>query len=100
MHELVSYLEMSKIWDEIKYNNPNNIAVAKFLVLSKWKERKKKFKDLEEALVRMKISTHDLCQVRFHKNYIKNACVFYIFFEHGVDFMSLNVYVYYGFQMC
>ncbi|XP_071144403.1 uncharacterized protein [Mytilus edulis] len=64
MHELVSYLEMSKIWDEIKYNNPNNIAVAKFLVLSKWKERKMKFKALEEALTQMDISTHVLCQVR------------------------------------
>lgn len=71
MHELVSYLEMSKIWDEIKYNNPNNIAVAKFLVLSKWKERKMKFKALEEALTQMDISTHALCQVRFHKLFVK-----------------------------
>ncbi|CAC5411518.1 unnamed protein product [Mytilus coruscus] len=64
MNELVSYLEMSKIWDEITYNYPNNIAVAKFLVLSKWKETKMKFKALEEALTEMDISTHVLCQVR------------------------------------
>ncbi|CAC5382747.1 unnamed protein product [Mytilus coruscus] len=64
INELVSYLNLSKKWDEIKCNNPNNIAAANFLVLSKWKERKMKFKDLEEALIKMKISTHDLCQVR------------------------------------
>ncbi|XP_076082663.1 uncharacterized protein LOC143053769 [Mytilus galloprovincialis] len=62
--ELVIQLNLSKKWTAIKYNNLNNIEAATFLVLSKWKERKKKFKDLEEALVRMKISTHDLCQVR------------------------------------
>ncbi|XP_071144046.1 uncharacterized protein [Mytilus edulis] len=66
MHELVSYLEMSKKWDSITHNYPNDIEVAKYLVLSKWKEIKDQsnFKALAEALTKMDISTHFLCQVR------------------------------------
>ncbi|XP_076083275.1 uncharacterized protein LOC143054232 [Mytilus galloprovincialis] len=65
MHELVSYLEMSNTWDSITHY-PNDIEVAKFLVLSKWKEIKDQsnFKTLADALTKMDISTHVLCQVR------------------------------------
>lgn len=69
--KLVSYLELSKQWEEIEYNNPKNIAVVKFLVLSKWKEEEgMKFKDLKKALTEKKISTHVLCQVRSHKYFV------------------------------
>ncbi|XP_071143594.1 uncharacterized protein [Mytilus edulis] len=66
MYKLVTYLEMSEEWEDITHNYPNNIKVAKFLVLSKWKEMKEEsnFKDLAEALTNMDISTHVLCQVR------------------------------------
>ncbi|CAG2217217.1 unnamed protein product [Mytilus edulis] len=66
MYELVPYLEMSKEWGDITLNYPKDIKVAKFLVLSKWKEMKDKsnFKALAEALTKMDISTHVLCQVR------------------------------------
>ncbi|VDH96236.1 Hypothetical predicted protein [Mytilus galloprovincialis] len=66
MYKLVPYLEMSKEWGDITLNYPKDIKVAKFLVLSKWKEMKDKsnFKALAEALTKMDISTHVLCQVR------------------------------------
>ncbi|XP_076082645.1 uncharacterized protein LOC143053752 [Mytilus galloprovincialis] len=66
MHELVIYLGMVMIWKDIEYNHPQDIQVAKFLLLSKWKEMKAKcnFKTLSEALISMGISTHVLCQVR------------------------------------
>lgn len=67
MHDLVVHLDMSKKWDELINNYPNNVAVAKFLVLSNWKEMKMKFKALDEALTIMDISTHVLCQVRYHQ---------------------------------
>ena len=73
MHELVSYLEMSKKWDSITHNYPNDIEVAKYLVLSKWKEIKDQsnFKALAEALTKMDISTHFLCQVSLYYLNIK-----------------------------
>ncbi|VDI13653.1 Hypothetical predicted protein [Mytilus galloprovincialis] len=66
MYKLVTYLEMSEKWDDIQHNYQNNVEVAKFLVLSKWKEMKvdSKFRALAEALTNMDISTHILCQVR------------------------------------
>ncbi|XP_063419360.1 uncharacterized protein LOC134702384 [Mytilus trossulus] len=66
MHELVTHLGMAMIWKDIEYNHPKDIQVAKFLLLSKWKEMKAKcnFKTLSEALISMGISTHVLCQVR------------------------------------
>ncbi|CAC5392707.1 unnamed protein product [Mytilus coruscus] len=66
MHELVTHLGMVRKWKDIEYNHPKDIQVAKFLILSSWKEMKVKcnFKTLSEALVSMGISTHVLCQVR------------------------------------
>ncbi|XP_063406325.1 uncharacterized protein LOC134690278 [Mytilus trossulus] len=66
MHELVTHLGMLRKWKDIEYNHPKDIQVAKFLLLSKWKEMKNKcnFKTLSEALISMDISTHVLCQVR------------------------------------
>ncbi|XP_071143728.1 uncharacterized protein [Mytilus edulis] len=64
MFELVTYLEMSEEWDDTSHNYPNDIKLAKFLVLSNMKEKKRKFKALEEALTEMNLSTHVLCQVR------------------------------------
>ncbi|XP_076083802.1 uncharacterized protein LOC143054666 [Mytilus galloprovincialis] len=66
MHELVTHLGMLRIWKDVEYNHPKDIQVAKFLLLSKWKEIKAKsnFKTLSEALINMGISTHVLCQVR------------------------------------
>ncbi|VDI41762.1 Hypothetical predicted protein [Mytilus galloprovincialis] len=64
MFELVTYLEMSEEWDDTSHNYPNDIKLAKFLVLSNMKEKKRKFKALEEALTKMNLSTHVLCQVR------------------------------------
>ncbi|CAG2232007.1 unnamed protein product [Mytilus edulis] len=76
MHELVSYLEMSRKWDSITHNYPNDIEVAKYLVLSKWKEIKDQsnFKALAEALTKMDISTHFLCQVSLY--YLKHDDIF------------------------
>ncbi|CAG2188603.1 unnamed protein product [Mytilus edulis] len=66
MHELVTHLGMVRIWKDIEYNHPKDIQVAKFLLLSSWKEMKTKcnFKTLSEALISMGISTHVLCQVK------------------------------------
>ncbi|XP_063406287.1 uncharacterized protein LOC134690240 [Mytilus trossulus] len=66
MYELVTYLGMYDKWDDITYNYRENIEVAKFLILSKWKEMKveSNFKALAEALTNMDISTHVLCQVK------------------------------------
>ncbi|VDI59475.1 Hypothetical predicted protein, partial [Mytilus galloprovincialis] len=66
MHELVTHLGMLRKWENIEYNHRMNIEVAKFLILSKWKEMKVKcnFKTLSEALINMDTSTHVLCQVR------------------------------------
>ncbi|CAG2235161.1 unnamed protein product [Mytilus edulis] len=64
MFELVTYLGMPEEWEDIKHNYPNNIKLAKFLVLSNMKEKKIKFKALKEALTKMHISTDVLCQVR------------------------------------
>ncbi|XP_063418083.1 uncharacterized protein LOC134700856 [Mytilus trossulus] len=66
MYELVTHLEMYEKWNDITYNYRENIEVAKFLVLSKWKEMKveSNFKTLAEALKNMDISTHVLCQVK------------------------------------
>ncbi|VDI64029.1 Hypothetical predicted protein [Mytilus galloprovincialis] len=66
MFELVTYLEMCEEWEAIKYNNGDRIEVAKFLVLTKWKQMKagSNFQALAEALTTMNISKHLLCQVR------------------------------------
>ncbi|XP_071142134.1 uncharacterized protein [Mytilus edulis] len=66
MYELVSYLNMFEKWNDITLNYPENIEVAKFLVLSKWREMEdgSNLKALAEALTNMDISTHVLCQVR------------------------------------
>ncbi|XP_076083992.1 uncharacterized protein LOC143054826 [Mytilus galloprovincialis] len=66
MYQLVTYLGMYEKWDDITYNYRENIEVAKFLILSKWKEMKveSNFKALAEALTNMDISTHVLCQVK------------------------------------
>ncbi|XP_076082499.1 uncharacterized protein LOC143053588 [Mytilus galloprovincialis] len=66
MYELVSYLNMYEKWNDITQNYPENIEVAKFLVLSKWREMEDgcNLKALAEALTNMDISTHVLCQVR------------------------------------
>ncbi|CAG2196608.1 unnamed protein product [Mytilus edulis] len=66
MYELVSYLNMFEKWNDITQNYPENIEVAKFLVLSKWREMEDgcNLKALAEALTNMDISTHVLCQVR------------------------------------
>ncbi|CAC5386196.1 unnamed protein product [Mytilus coruscus] len=72
MHELVTYLGMYQIWDDIIFNYPHNIEIAKFLVLSKWKEmnEKRSFKVLAECLNKMDITTHVLCQVRRVKSVV------------------------------
>ncbi|XP_063407784.1 uncharacterized protein LOC134691279 [Mytilus trossulus] len=64
--ELVTYLDMCEEWEAIKYNNGERIEVAKFLVLTKWKQMKPEsnFQALAEVLTKMNISKHLLCQVR------------------------------------
>ncbi|XP_071142128.1 uncharacterized protein [Mytilus edulis] len=66
MYQLVSYLNMFEKGNDITQNYPENIEVAKFLVLSKWREMEdgSNLKALAEALTNMDISTHVLCQVR------------------------------------
>lgn len=68
MFELVTYLEMCEEWEAIKYNNGDRIEVAKFLVLTKWKQMKagSNFQALAEALTTVNISKHLLCQVRLY----------------------------------
>ncbi|XP_052097206.1 uncharacterized protein LOC127732177 isoform X10 [Mytilus californianus] len=66
MDELVVHLDMFEKSEKIKKNYPTDTEVASFLVLAKWKEIKHEcnFKALAEALSKMDISTHALCQVR------------------------------------
>ncbi|CAG2190455.1 unnamed protein product [Mytilus edulis] len=66
MNELVVHLDMFEKSEKIKQNYPTDTEVASFLVLAKWKEIKHEcnFKALAEALSKMEMSTHVLCQVR------------------------------------
>ena len=65
MHELVIHLHLSKIeWEDMRVNHPHNIELVKFLILIRWRERKTgTFRDLNKALIAMRINTHQLCQV-------------------------------------
>jgi hypothetical protein len=65
IRELVIHLGLSvNEWKDMREDHPYSIAVVKFLMLIKWRERKTGiFRDLTEAVTAMGVSTHKLCQV-------------------------------------
>ena len=65
MRELVIHLGLSvNEWKDMREDHPYNIAVVKFLILIKWREKKTGiFRDLTEAVTAMGVTTHKLCQV-------------------------------------
>ena len=51
-------------WKEMREDHPYRIAVVKFFILIKWREKKTGiFRDLAKALTAMGVTTHKLCQV-------------------------------------
>ena len=65
MRELVIHLGLSgNEWKDMRDDHPYSIAVVKFLILIKWRERNTGiFRDLTEAVTAMGVTTHNLCQV-------------------------------------
>ena len=65
MPELVIHLGLSiNEWKNMREDHPYSIAVVKFLILIKWRERETGiFRDLSEAVTAMGVTTHKLCQV-------------------------------------
>ena len=65
IYDLVIHLGITdKEWKDMEYNHPGNIAVVRFLIMTKWREAKSgKFRDVFAALGKMKIDKHKLCQV-------------------------------------
>jgi hypothetical protein len=65
MYCLVLHLGITdKEWKDMDHNHPSNIAVVRFLIMRKWRETKSgTFRDVFEALEKMKDDTHKLCQV-------------------------------------
>ena len=65
IRELITHLGISvNEWKDMREDHPYSIAVVKFRILIKWRERKTGiFRDLTEALTAMGVTTHKLCQV-------------------------------------
>ena len=65
MYYLVLHLGITdQEWKDMEYNHPGNIAVVRFLIMTKWREAKSgKFRDVFAALEKMKVDEHQLCQV-------------------------------------
>ena len=65
IHKLVIYLGLpDNEWKDTKENHPQNIKMAKFLILIQWRKSKSGiFRDLAKALTTMEVTTHKLCQV-------------------------------------
>ena len=65
MRELVIHLGPSvNEWKDMREDHQYSIAMVKFFVLIKWRERKTGiFRDLTEAVTAMGVTTHKLCQV-------------------------------------
>ena len=65
MYNLVLHLGITdQEWKDMEYNHPGNIAVVRFLIMTKWREVKSgKFRDVFAALEKMKVDEHKLCQV-------------------------------------
>ena len=65
MRELVIHLGISvNEWNNMREDHSYSIAVVKFLILIKWRERKNgNFRVLTEAVTAMGVTTHKLCQV-------------------------------------
>ena len=66
IRELIMHLGISvKEWKDMREDHPHNIAMVKFLILIKWREKTSGiFRDLYTALGKMDVKTHPLCQVR------------------------------------
>jgi len=65
IYDLVKHLGITdKEWKDMEKDHSYSIAVVKFLILIKWREKKTGiFRDLAEALTAMGVTTHTLCQV-------------------------------------
>jgi hypothetical protein len=65
MRELVIHLGITvNEWNNMREDHSYSIAVVKFLILIKWRERKNgNFRFLTEAVTAMGVTTHKLCQV-------------------------------------
>ena len=65
MYDLVLHLGITdKEWKDMEKDHSYSIAVVKFLILIKWREKKTGiFRDLAKALTAIGFTSHILCQV-------------------------------------
>jgi hypothetical protein len=65
MHELVILLGITNNeWKNMECDHPHNIAMVKFRILIKWREKEYGiFRDLDTVLKELGVKAHVLCQV-------------------------------------
>ncbi|XP_076116493.1 uncharacterized protein LOC143083961 [Mytilus galloprovincialis] len=66
IRELAIHLGMAlQEWDDLKSNNPRCVQIVKYRILVNWREKcSGTFKNMWNALTKMELTTHMLCQVK------------------------------------
>ncbi|XP_063417181.1 uncharacterized protein LOC134699512 [Mytilus trossulus] len=70
IRELAIHLGMAlQEWDDLKSNNPRCVQIVKYRILVNWRENcSGTFKNMWNALTKMELTTHMLCQVKRTRN--------------------------------